>query len=63
MRTEASVLMKAGGTNARIASASLDLHGDPAWAPDERSITSAVNDHGAPDLFRVPVRGGAAENY
>jgi Tol biopolymer transport system component len=50
--------MKADGTNARIASASLDLQGDPAWAPDEGSITSAVNDHGTPHLFRVPAKGG-----
>jgi Tol biopolymer transport system component len=36
---------------------SLDLHGNPAWAPDGQSITSAADDHGTPHLFRVPVDG------
>jgi Tol biopolymer transport system component len=36
---------------------SLNLQGVPAWTPDGQSITSAVNDHGVPHLFRVPVDG------
>jgi Tol biopolymer transport system component len=36
---------------------SLDLQGDPAWSPDGQSITSAVADHGAPHLFRIPIDG------
>ncbi len=36
---------------------SLDLQGAPAWAPDGQSITSAADDHGVPQLFRVPVDG------
>ena len=49
--------MQADGTNARIVADSLDLQGDPAWAPDGQSITSAADDHGVPHLFRVPLDG------
>jgi len=49
--------MQADGTNARILTDSLNLHGAPAWAPDGQSITSAADDHGFPRLFRVPVDG------
>ena len=52
-------VMQADGTNARIVADSLDLQGAPAWAPDGQSITSAVEDHGVPHLFRVPVNGGS----
>jgi len=48
-------MMRADGTNARVVADSLELQGDPAWAPDGRSILSAVVDHGVPHLFRVPV--------
>ena len=50
--------MQADGTNARIVADSLDLQGEPAWAPDGQSITTAANDHGVPHLFRVPMNGG-----
>src|SRR5262249_16933827 len=50
-------VVQADGTGARIVADSLDLEGAPAWAPDGQSITSAVNDHGIPHLFRVPVDG------
>ena len=49
--------MQADGSNARVVADSLDLQGAPAWAPDGQSITSAVDDHGAPHLLRVPVDG------
>jgi Tol biopolymer transport system component len=49
--------MKADGTNARIVTDSLNLQGAPAWEPEGQSITSAVEDHGVPHLFRVPVDG------
>jgi Tol biopolymer transport system component len=49
--------MQADGANARIVTDSLDLQGSPARAPDGQSITSAVDDHGVPHLFRVPVDG------
>ena len=51
--------MQADGLNARVVADSLDLQGEPAWAPDGQSITSAANDHGVPHLFRVPVNGGS----
>ena len=51
--------MHADGTNARVVTDALDLQGDPAWAPDGQSITSAVNEHGVPHLMQIPVNGGA----
>jgi hypothetical protein len=59
-RPIAFVRMRADGTNTRIVSDSLNLRGAPAWASDGQSITSAVDDHGVPHLFRVPVDGRAA---
>ena len=50
--------MGADGTNARVISNTLDLQGDPVWARDGRSITTAANEHGVPHLFRVPLDGG-----
>ncbi|WP_263385161.1 TolB-like translocation protein [Granulicella arctica] len=47
-------IMDADGANARIVVDSLDLQGAPAWAPDGRSITMAVSDHGISHLFRIP---------
>ena len=52
-------VMQTDGTNARVVADSLDLQGDPAWAPDGQSITSAANDHGVPRLFHVPLDGHA----
>ena len=52
-------VMKADGTNARIVADSLNLQGAPAWEPEGQSITSAVEDHGVPHLFRVPVNDGS----
>jgi Tol biopolymer transport system component len=49
--------MQADGTNPRIVADSLELQGNPAWAPDGQSITSAAMDHGVPHLFRVPLDG------
>jgi Tol biopolymer transport system component len=55
--------MQADGMNARVIADSLDLQGEPAWAPDGQSITSAVNDHGVPHLFRVPINGGSPSPF
>jgi Tol biopolymer transport system component len=55
--------MQADGTNARVVSDLLDLQGDPAWAPDGRSITSAAVEHGVPHLMRIPVDGRPAEAF
>jgi Tol biopolymer transport system component len=51
--------MQADGTDAHVVADSLDLQGDPAWAPDSQSITTAVNERGMPHLIRVPANGGA----
>ena len=53
-------VMQADGTNAHVATNSLQSQGSPAWSPDGLSITSAANDHGVPHLFRVPINGGPA---
>lgn len=53
-------VMQADGTNARVVTDSLELHGSPTWTPDGRSITSAATDRGEPHLFRVPVNGAPA---
>jgi Tol biopolymer transport system component len=47
------------GTNARVVTQALELHGTPAWSPDGRSITVAAIVDGAPQLFNVPLEGGA----
>jgi Tol biopolymer transport system component len=51
--------MQADGTNSRVVADSLDLQGDPAWAPDGRSLLTAAADHGVPRLFRVRLDGGS----
>jgi Tol biopolymer transport system component len=53
-------VMQADGTNLRVVVDSLELQGSPAWTPDGRSITLALNDHGVPHLFQVPIDGGPA---
>jgi len=50
-------VMQADGTNVRTFSDSLELQGEPAWAPDGQSIISAANDHSVPHLFRLPLDG------
>ena len=52
-------VMNADGTNARIVTDSLALHGAPAWAVDGQSITTAANVDGTPQLFRVSLEGAA----
>ena len=52
-------VMQADGTNAHPVSASLDLQGASAWAPDDRAVISAANERGVPHLFRLPVDHGA----
>jgi Tol biopolymer transport system component len=51
-------VMQNDGTNARVVTDSLDLQGDPAWAPDGASLISAADDHGTPHLFRLALDGG-----
>jgi Tol biopolymer transport system component len=52
-------VMQADGTNARVVTASLELLGAPAWAPDGKSITSAAVQGGMPRLVGVPLDGRA----
>jgi Tol biopolymer transport system component/DNA-binding winged helix-turn-helix (wHTH) protein len=56
-------LMQTDGTNARIVTNSLDLQGDPAWAVDGQSITSAAEDHGTPRLFHIPIDGRSPDVF
>ena len=56
-------VMQADGSNVRTLADSLELQGAPAWAPDGKFIFSAVQDHGVPQLYRVPVNGGAAASF
>jgi Tol biopolymer transport system component len=54
-------VMQTDGAHARVVIDSLDLKGDPAWAPDGQSITTAAEvgnkEHAGPQLFRVPLDG------
>ncbi len=50
-------VVNADGTDARILTQSLALHGAPAWAPDGQSLTVAAVADGAPRLFSVPLDG------
>jgi Tol biopolymer transport system component len=52
-------VMNADGTDLRVVAASPELHGAPAWTPDEQSITVAWSSHGEPRLVNVPVGGGS----
>jgi dipeptidyl aminopeptidase/acylaminoacyl peptidase len=51
----------ADGTDPRIVTQSLALHGGPAWAPDGASLTVAAVVDNVPSLFRVPLDGGAPQ--
>jgi Tol biopolymer transport system component len=53
-------VMNADGTDARVVTASLDLRGAPAWAQHARSITSAANVNGTPQLFSIALDGSSA---
>lgn len=53
-------VMQADGTNARVVADALELQGDPTWAPDGQSITSAAEERGVPHLFQIPMDGRAA---
>jgi len=50
-------VMHNDGTDAKIISDTLELRGSPAWAPDGQSIACAVNQSGAPRLFRFSPNG------
>lgn len=52
-------VMNADGTDARVVTASLELQGSPAWAPNAQSITSAAGVNGVTRLFSIPLDGRA----
>src|SRR5436189_157338 len=57
-RTEL-IVMNADGTVRRLAE-DLDVRGAPAWSPDGRWLAvAAANADGEPQLFKIPVGGGA----
>jgi Tol biopolymer transport system component len=51
--------MRADGTNVRLVTDVLDVHGSPAWSRDGRSITVGALAGGVPRLYRVPLDGTA----
>jgi WD40 repeat protein len=51
--------MDSDGMALRAVTRSLDLRGNPAWAPDGRSIASAVLRDGEPRLMNIPLDNGA----
>jgi Tol biopolymer transport system component len=51
------------GTDARIVTRALELHGSPAWAPDGQSITVAAVSGGVPRLFSVPLDGRSPARF
>ena len=51
-------VMDTDGGQAREVTHSLTLRGDPAWAPDGKSVVAAVvNDGGEPHLTKIPLDG------
>lgn len=50
-------VVNADGTDLRLLTRSLALHGTLAWSPDDRSITVAAVVDGAPRLLTVPLDG------
>ncbi len=50
--------MHADGTGVKVLSDSLELEGDLGWAPDGQAIATAVNEHGTPRLYAIPLAGG-----
>ena len=49
--------MQSDGSNTHIVTDALDLQGGLAWAPDGKSLSSAVDEEGVPRLYRVPLDG------
>ncbi len=49
--------MDSDGARVHVVTDSLSLLGAPAWEPDGRSVTSAVNESGVPHLWRIPIDG------
>jgi Tol biopolymer transport system component len=56
-------VMQSDGTHARVVTDALELQGDPTWAHDAQSITSAVMDQGVSRLFRIPLDGRSPARF
>ena len=53
-------VMNADGTDTRRVADSLEVRGAPAWSPDGRWLAvAAANRDGEPQVFKIPVEGGA----
>ena len=59
----ALMVVNADGTATQVVTTSLELQGSPAWTPDGRSLTVAAAVNGLPQLFIVPVGGGAPKRF
>jgi Tol biopolymer transport system component len=57
--TKALYVMGRDGSGLRVLAASLALRGNPGWAPDGRSVISAVVRDGQPRLTRIFLNGDA----
>jgi Tol biopolymer transport system component len=56
-------VMQDDGTNAHVVTDALNLQGASTWAPDGQTITTAVDDHGVPHLYRVSLNSRAAASF
>lgn len=52
-------VMASDGSRMRLLSDSLALTGAPAWVPDGRALTAAVEEKAVPHLVRIPLDGSA----
>jgi Tol biopolymer transport system component len=52
-------LANTDGTDTRRIAEDLDVRGSPAWSPDGRWLAVAANRDGEPQLFKIPIDGGA----
>jgi Tol biopolymer transport system component len=56
-------IANADGTETRVVTTALELHGAPTWLPDGKSLMVAVVSGGFPRLVKVPLDGGATSRF